>query len=90
MAVAGFHDSEPAAWQVRGRGGQVVAAELMSGGSREVVMFITRVADDRGEWTLARRFRHFESLHRSLRWPPAPCRRGRPSCTLNPKPCTAP
>lgn len=54
------------------RGGQVVAAELTSGGSKEVVMFIIRVADDRGEWTLARRFRHFESLHRSMRCPPKP------------------
>lgn len=30
-------------------------------------MFVIRVADDTGEWTIARRFRHFESLHRSLR-----------------------
>mmetsp|Transcript_13710 Transcript_13710/g.41406 ORF Transcript_13710/g.41406 Transcript_13710/m.41406 type:complete len:1265 (+) Transcript_13710:304-4098(+) len=50
---------------------KVVAAELTSGGSKEVVMFIIRVADDRGEWTLARRFRHFESLHRSMRGYPA-------------------
>ncbi len=48
-------------------GCQVVAAELTSGGSKDVVMFVIRVADDTGEWTIARRFRHFESLHRSLR-----------------------
>lgn len=46
---------------------QVVAAELTTGGSKEIVMFVIRVADDTGEWTIARRFRHFESLHRSLR-----------------------
>lgn len=46
---------------------QVVAAELTTGGSKDVVMFVIRVADDTGEWTIARRFRHFESVHRSLR-----------------------
>jgi hypothetical protein len=45
----------------------VVAAELTTGGSKDVVMFVIRVADDTGEWTIARRFRHFESVHRSLR-----------------------
>ncbi len=48
-------------------GEQVVAAELTTGGSKDVVMFVIRVADDTGEWTIASRFRHFESVHRSLR-----------------------
>ena len=46
---------------------QVVAAELNNAGSREIVMFIIRVADDSGEWSVARRFRNFETLHRAMR-----------------------
>ena len=46
---------------------QVVAAELNNSGSREIVMFIIRVADDSGEWSVARRFRNFETLHRAMR-----------------------
>ena len=46
---------------------QVVAAELNSRGSKEIAMFIVRVADDSGEWTVTRRFRHFETLHRAMR-----------------------
>lgn len=30
-------------------------------------MYKIRVADARGEWTVSRRFRHFEALHRVLR-----------------------
>ncbi len=30
-------------------------------------MFIIRVADDSGEWSVARRFRNFETLHRAMR-----------------------
>ncbi len=47
--------------------GQVVAADLSSDGGRDVVMYKIRVADARGEWTVSRRFRHFEGLHRNLR-----------------------
>lgn len=50
-------------------------------------MFIIRVADDRGEWTLARRFRHFESLHRSMRW--APSRHPAPAHTSGCRPLNA-
>ena len=46
---------------------QVVAAELNNAGSKEIVMFIIRVADDSGEWSVARRFRNFETLHRAMR-----------------------
>ena len=55
---------------------QVVAAELNNAGSREIVMFIIRVADDSGEWSVARRFRNFETLHRAMRG----CGGGRDTC----------
>ena len=50
---------------------QVVAAELNPAGSKEIVMFIIRVADDSGEWTVTRRFRNFETLHRGMRAHPS-------------------
>lgn len=34
---------------------------------RDFVVYSIRVGDDRGEWTVSRRFRHFEQLHRALR-----------------------
>ncbi len=46
---------------------QVVAAELHSEGSKDVVIYKIRVADGSGEWTVSRRFRNFETLHRALR-----------------------
>ncbi len=55
---------------------QVVAAELNNASSREIVMFIIRVADDSGEWSVARRFRNFETLHRAMRG----CGGGRDTC----------
>lgn len=49
----------------------MVAADLNTDGGRDVVMYKIRVADARGEWTVSRRFRHFEGLHRSFRDVPA-------------------
>ena len=46
---------------------QVVVAEMASESGREVVVYKIRVADSRGEWTVSRRFRSFEALHRNLR-----------------------
>lgn len=46
---------------------QVVAAELRTEGSKDVVIYKIRVADASGEWTVSRRFRNFETLHRALR-----------------------
>ena len=46
---------------------QVVAAELLTEGSKDVVIYKIRVADGSGEWTVSRRFRNFETLHRALR-----------------------
>ncbi|CAL8462775.1 g2308 [Coccomyxa elongata] len=46
---------------------RVVAAELHSEGSKDVVIYKIRVADGSGEWTVSRRFRNFETLHRALR-----------------------
>ncbi|GMH39284.1 hypothetical protein BSKO_07182 [Bryopsis sp. KO-2023] len=37
------------------------------GGRKRYVVFKIRVADDTGEWTVARRYRNFEALHKSLR-----------------------
>jgi len=50
---------------------QVVAAELHTEGSKDVVIYKIRVADDSGEWTVSRRFRNFETLQRTLREMPA-------------------
>lgn len=50
---------------------QVVAADLNTSGSKDYVEFKIRVADDGGEWTVSRRYRHFEVLHRQLRALPA-------------------
>ena len=49
----------------------MVAAELNSEGSKDVVLYKIRVADSAGEWTVSRRFRNFEALHRTLRETPA-------------------
>lgn len=46
---------------------QVVAAELNSEGSKDIVIYKIRVADSTGEWTVSRRFRNFESLQRTLK-----------------------
>ena len=48
---------------------KVVAAELCSDarGARDFVVYKIRVGDLRGEWTISRRYRHFEVLHRQLR-----------------------
>ena len=48
----------------------VVAAEIVNAtGSfqRDFVVYSIRIGDDRGEWTVSRRYRHFEQLHRALR-----------------------
>lgn len=52
---------------------QVVAAELNLEGGREYVTYKIRVSDgtDGPQWTVARRFRNFEELHRVLRGNPA-------------------
>lgn len=50
---------------------QVVAAELISEGSKDVVIYKIRVADGTGEWTVSRRFRNFEALHRTLKEVPS-------------------
>lgn len=46
---------------------QVVAAELNTEGSKDIVIYKIRVADSTGEWTVSRRFRNFESLQRTLK-----------------------
>ena len=46
---------------------QIVTAELKAESSRDVVIYKIRVGDDTGEWTVSRRFRNFETLHRALR-----------------------
>lgn len=52
---------------------QVVAAELNTEGGKEYVTYKIRVTDgtDGPQWTVARRFRNFEELHRVLRANPA-------------------
>ena len=45
----------------------MVAAELNTEGSKDVVIYKIRVADSTGEWTVSRRFRNFESLQRRLK-----------------------
>lgn len=45
----------------------MVAAELNTEGSKDVVIYKIRVADSTGEWTVSRRFRNFESLQRTLK-----------------------
>ena len=46
---------------------QIVTAELKAESNRDVVIYKIRVGDDTGEWTVSRRFRNFETLHRALR-----------------------
>lgn len=47
---------------------RVVAADLVAGGTKDYVVYKIRVGDDTGrEWTVSRRFRHFEILHRQLK-----------------------
>ena len=48
-------------------GAQIVTAELKTEGNKDVVIYKIRVGDDTGEWTVSRRFRNFETLHRALR-----------------------
>ena len=45
----------------------MVAAELNTEGSKDIVIYKIRVADSTGEWTVSRRFRNFESLQRTLK-----------------------
>eukprot|EP00889_Picochlorum_renovo_P007757 jgi/Picre1/34787/NNA_002253.t1 len=45
----------------------VSSAEISSNEARDFVVYRIRVGDDRGEWTVSRRYRHFESLHRTIR-----------------------
>lgn len=45
----------------------VVAPEINNNGRREYVVFKIRVADESGEWTVTRRYRNFEALHKLLR-----------------------
>jgi hypothetical protein len=46
---------------------RVAAADLIAAGLRDVVVYRVRVGDDSGrEWTVARRYRHFEVLARQL------------------------
>lgn len=45
----------------------VSSAEINSNEARDFVVYRIRVGDDRGEWTVSRRYRHFESLHRTIR-----------------------
>jgi hypothetical protein len=52
-------------------GGQVVAADLQTEGGKDVVAYKVRVDDASGSWTVSRRFRNFETLHRALRENPA-------------------
>ena len=49
----------------------VVAPEINTNGRREYVVFKIRVADQTGEWTVTRRYRNFEALHKFLRDVPA-------------------
>ena len=51
---------------------RVVAADLNSSGAKDIVVYVIRVGDDGAkEWTVARRYRHFEVLHRQLRGVPS-------------------
>jgi len=50
---------------------RVCAPEINSSGGREYVVFKIRVADQTGEWTVTRRYRNFEALHKILRDLPA-------------------
>eukprot|EP00887_Chlorella_sp_A99_P005446 scaffold1.g5446.t1 len=49
----------------------VVAADLNTSRSKAFVVFKIRVADAVGQWTVSRRYRQFETLHRQLRIHPA-------------------
>ncbi|KAG7671832.1 hypothetical protein Ndes2526B_g07257 [Nannochloris sp. 'desiccata'] len=50
---------------------RVVAADLNTSGAKDFVVYKIRVGDDSGrEWTVSRRYRHFEVLHRQLRGTP--------------------
>lgn len=50
---------------------RVVAADLNTSGAKDFVVYKIRVGDDSGcEWTVSRRYRHFEVLHRQLRSSP--------------------
>ena len=51
---------------------KIVAADLVSTGAKDFVVYKIRVKDGSGfEWTVSRRYRHFEVLHRQLRSDPA-------------------
>lgn len=46
---------------------RVVIADLNAAGGKDYVVYQIRVADDVGEWAVARRYRSFEVLHRQLK-----------------------
>jgi len=45
---------------------RVVAAELHTSTFKDFVVYKIRVGDDASEWTISRRYRNFETLHRQL------------------------
>ncbi|KAL6776573.1 CPLD29 [Auxenochlorella protothecoides x Auxenochlorella symbiontica] len=49
---------------------RVVVADLNAAGGKDYVVYQVRVGDDVGEWTVARRYRNFEVLHRQLKQDP--------------------
>ncbi|WIA09197.1 hypothetical protein OEZ85_008607 [Tetradesmus obliquus] len=55
---------------------------MLSLDSKDCIVYKVRVADDRGEWTVTRRYRHFEALHKRLK--DAPHYKELP-CSLPPK-----
>ena len=60
---------------------QIVTAELKTEGNKDVVIYKIRVGDDTGEWTVSRRFRNFETLHRALRCHQLPLLVARHACS---------
>lgn len=50
---------------------QVTTAELVVKGGKDYVVYTIQVRDDAGTWTVARRYRNFEVLHRQLKCLPA-------------------
>ena len=46
---------------------RVVAADLHASTFKDYVVYRIRVSDDAKEWTVSRRYRHFEVLHRQLK-----------------------
>ncbi|KAF6266509.1 PXA domain-containing protein [Scenedesmus sp. NREL 46B-D3] len=46
---------------------QVVSADMLDLDGKDFIVYKVHVADDRGEWTVTRRYRHFEALHKRLK-----------------------